>query len=214
MKKNFQLPLYILALSLVLVSCKRDEYFIGGSTHSAKVEMTTYDFLKSNSAGLFDTLLLLVDKAGIKDQINRQSITFFAPTDYSIGKYLGARALEEQNIDPFRKWTIDSLIKYELPKFIDSINVYCLPKTTPYNSLKEDGEPYETLHPGTSALISYEETRDPNLGYNESVSTIPRIVYYTLLPDGKKERVQTSGIQTNTGMVQVLNNNHILFFRK
>ena len=93
MKKNFQLLLYILAASTVLISCKRDEYFIGGSTHSAKVDMTTYDFLKSNSAGLFDTLLLLVDKAGVKDQINRENITFFAPTDYSIVRYLNARAL-------------------------------------------------------------------------------------------------------------------------
>ncbi|MCG7859201.1 hypothetical protein MD537_19655, partial [Flavihumibacter sediminis] len=60
-------------------------------------------------------------------------------------------------------------------------------------------------------------------------STIPRIVYYTFLfgpivppivaqniPStlGKRERVQTSGIQSNSGMIHVLNNQHTLFFRK
>ncbi|GAO42145.1 hypothetical protein FPE01S_01_11580 [Flavihumibacter petaseus NBRC 106054] len=194
-------------------ACKRDEYFIGGTLHQAKVDMTTYDFLQSNSQKLFDTLLLLVDKAGIKDKINEPGITFFAPTDYSINKYLAFRESEEQNIDEGRRWTIDSMIKYELPMFADSIDLYRIPNLTPYDQLKEEGEIYPTLFPGGTTLISFEETRDPDLGYNSSVSTIPRIVYYTLQPDGDKVRVQTSGIQSNTGMIQVLNNQHTLFFR-
>ncbi|ULQ55501.1 fasciclin domain-containing protein [Flavihumibacter rivuli] len=215
--------------AVTFVSCKRDEYFIGGSTHSAKVDMTTYDYLKSHPQGLFDTLLLLVDKAGVKEKINKPGITFFAPTDYAVNSYLSKRVKEEQNIDPFRQWTIDSMIKYELPKFADSIDTYIIAEELGYDKLTKNGKKYNTMHPGTQSVVSYEETRDPSLGYNPNVSTIPRIVYYTLLfedipppivapeipsEQGKRERVQTSGIQSNTGTIMVLNNAHSLFFRK
>ncbi len=216
-------------LVLLSVSCKKDDYLSGGSLHSAKVNMTTYDFLKSNSAGLFDTLLLLVDKAGLKDKINQQGVTFFAPTDYAINAYLNSRAREEQNIDPFRKWTIDSMMQYEVSKFTDSLNIYFVQGALTYDKLTQDGTLYPTLKTGSNCVVSYEETRDPDLGYNPNISNIPRIVYFTFLfhdiappiianeissDDGKHERVQTSGIESTTGMIQVLNNQHTLFFRK
>lgn len=221
----------ISSVSLIVVlfaSCKKNDYLVGGSVHSAKVNMTTYDYLKSNSAGLFDTLLLLVDKAGLKDKINQQGVSFFAPTDYSISGYLNERALEEQNIDPFRNWTIDSMIKYEMPKFIDSINIYFVNEALTYDKLTENGTLYPTLKQGNDCVVSY-ETTDPDLGYNPNVSTIPRIVYFTFLlkaltppivaseiasDEGVHTRVQTSGIESTTGIIHVLNNQHNLFFRK
>ncbi|MEO8111353.1 MAG: fasciclin domain-containing protein [Ginsengibacter sp.] len=219
----------VFATALLVTSCKKSNYLEGGSLHSAKVNMTTYDYLQSNSAGLFDTLLLLVDRAGLKDKINQQGVTFFAPTDYSINAYLSARAKEEQNIDPFRQWTIDSMIKYEMPKFVDSINIYFVNGALTYDKLTQNGTLYPTLKQGNECVVSYEETRDPALGYNPNVSTIPRIVYFTFLlkqlsppivagdiqsDEGVHTRVQTSGIETTTGMLHVLNNQHKLFFRK
>lgn len=228
--KNAFRAIAVFSLAAVLViSCKKNDYLSGGSLHNAKVNMTTYDYLKSNSAGLFDTLLLLVDKAGLKDKINQQGVTFFAPTDYSIGRYLLVRSLEEQNIDPFRKWTIDSMIKYELPKFADSLSIYFVQSALSYDQLTENGTLYPTLKAGANCVVSYEETRNQDLGYNPNISNIPRIVYFTFLfknimppiianeissTDGKHERVQTSGIESTTGVIDVLNNQHTLFFRK
>lgn len=228
-KNIFSMTAVFCLAAAVMSSCKKDDYLSGGSLHNAKVNMTSYDFLKSNSAGLFDTLLLLVDEAGIKDKINQQGVTFFAPTDYSINSYLTVRALEEQNIDPLRKWTIDSLIKYELPKFVDSLNIYFVQDALSYDQLTENGTLYPTLKTGANCVVSYEETRDVDLGYNPNISNIPRIVYFTFLfnaitppivaneissDDGKHERVQTSGIESTTGVINVLNNQHTLFFRK
>jgi hypothetical protein len=219
--------------SFAVVSCKRDDYLTGGSKHATKYNVTTYDFLKGQSGGLFDTLILLIDKAGLKDKINQQGVTFFAPTDYSIANYLNRRAAEEQNIDPFRKWTIDSLIKYELPKFADSISAYLIAKPLSYDKLSENGEVYATQKAGAQAVVSYEEL-DPNsseyvlLGGNYNVSSNPKLIYYTFLygplappiiaknikpSEGDRERIQTSGIETNTGIIHVINNQHILFFR-
>ena len=172
---------------------------------------------------------MALDKAGLKDKINQQGVTFFAPTDYSINNYLNKRAVEEQNIDPFRKWTIDSMIKYELPKFVDSLNIYFVQGALSYDQLKENGDLYPTLKTGANCVVSYEETRDEDLGYNPNISNIPRIVYFTFLfkditppiianeissTDGKHERVQTSGIESTTGVIDVLNNQHTLFFRQ
>jgi hypothetical protein len=227
--KNAYILLLVLGIAAGTTSCKRDDYFSSRDTHTAKVEMTTYDFLKSHPQGLFDTLLLLIDRAGLKDKINQPNSTFFAPTDYAITNYLNRRVAQEQNIDPFRKWTIDSLIKYELPKFTDSINVYLVNQPLAFDQLTENGIVTPTLKSGANAVTSWEFTNDANLGYNPNAGSFPRIVYYALLlrdvpppvvsaeltaADATRARVQTAGIQTNTGMVHVLFNGHTLFFRK
>lgn len=235
MKKIFLSTGSILLVVVVLFSCKkRDDYLTGGSRHNAKYNGTTYDFLKGQASGLFDTLLLLVDKAGLKDKLNQQGVSFFAPTDYAINNYLNRRAIQEQNIDPFRKWTLDSMIKYELPQFTDSLDTYFVGQTLDFNNLTNNGAIYPTKKTGTEAVVSYEEiTKDHSdfimLGGNDNLSTNPRVIYYTFLftsltppvvaseitsEQGARTRVQTSGIQTNTGMIHVLNNNHILFFRQ
>jgi len=191
--------------------------------------MTTYDYLKSNPHGLFDTLLLIIDAAGLKDLVNQPNVTFFAPTDYSIDDYLSYRTKQEQNIDPFRQWNFDSLMKYDLLKFQDSMKVYFLNKTLTFDQLTNDGAIYSTLHDNDKAVVSYEYAVPGNPWYNPYASVQPQVVYYTYLyqhltppiiaseitPDeGARTLVQTSGIKTTTGMLHVLTNNHTLFFRQ
>lgn len=229
MRKISKYTFVFIVVAVLFMACKKNDYFIGGTLHNSKVNMSTYDYLKSNAHGLFDTLLLLVDKAGLKDKINQQGTTFFAPTDYSINNYLLARSKEEQNIDPARVWTIDSVFAYEMDKMTDSLNIYLTNSTLTYDKLTEDGTIYETQKTGAQAVVSYEKTLDPNLGYNPNVNTVPQIVWYTFLwepltppfkaqdittDQGTRERVQTSGIETTNGIIHVLNNDHKLLFRK
>ncbi|WP_166670812.1 fasciclin domain-containing protein [Olivibacter sp. XZL3] len=166
---------------LMHTACKQDNYFVGGSLHDPNVNMTTYDFLKNNSRGLFDTLLIIVDSAGLKEKINQQNITFFAPTDYSINNYLTKRAIEEQEIDPFRRWTIDSLLKYEIDKVVDSIDIYIVPRLVSYQDLTQNGSVFETNKAGASTIISYESTNAEDLGHNSTSSLLPQVMYYTYL---------------------------------
>ncbi len=222
--------LFVLVIAgLFFSACKKNDYFVGGTIHNTKVNMSTYDFLKSNNRGLFDTLILLVDKAGIKDQINKQSMTFFAPTDYSIRAYCDYRSLLVQRVDPNKRWTVDSIIKYELPRFADSLNVYMLPSVVSFDQSTENGKIYSTQKTNAKAVVSYEPTDDPKLGYNSNSSIFPRIMYYTYLykplaepfvaseipaTDGARTLVQTSGVESTTGIVHVLSNNHRLFFAR
>ncbi|MEI5985029.1 MULTISPECIES: fasciclin domain-containing protein [Sphingobacterium] len=219
---------FVLIIGTFILSqgCKKDDYRIGGDVHDPNIRMSTYDYLKSNKYGLFDTLLMLVDKAGIKDKINQQGVTFFAPTDFAIKNYVNSRTLAIQKIDPFKKWTVDSIMKYELPRFADSLDVYFVKESLPNVNLTMEGKIYKNQK-NKEVVVSYEETRDPNLGYNPNSSIIPRVVYYTYLyqtlspgfdvkeiayPVGVRTLVQTSNAQTTTGTLHVLNNSHTLFY--
>lgn len=229
MNTKFKFLLIIISFAVGLHACNKDDYFVGGSLHDPNVNMNTYDFLKSNDRGLFDTLLMVIDSAGLKEKINQTDITFFAPTDYSINNYLSVRAAAEQEIDPFRKWTIDSLLKYEIQKVRDSLDIYIIPNRLAYADLSQNGAVFQTAKVGASTVISYESTDDPALGYNGNSSVLPQVMYYTYLykplappiiaseisgTDGARTIVQTSGIISTTGNVNVLSNGHILFFSK
>ena len=68
---------YIIVLVLMMLSfasCKKDNYKNDGGKSDPHVNMTTYDFLKSNP--LFDSLVRIIDHAGMKDAVNG-NITFF-----------------------------------------------------------------------------------------------------------------------------------------
>lgn len=209
-----------------MYSCKKNEYRVGGELHNPKINMTTYDYLKSNKYGLFDTLLLLIDKAGVKDKINKPGVTFFAPTDYAINNYLADRTAKIQMIDPFKVWTVDSIIKYELPRFADSIGIYFVNDYLPNDVLTAKGTIYKNQK-NTSVVVSYETTESTELGFNESSTVLPKVVYFTYLyedlpddfevsdidwPVGLRTLVQTSNAQTTTGALHVLNNSHTLFY--
>lgn len=208
----------VLSLILVLViSCKKQDYITGGQKSNPVSNQTTYDYLKGNSMHLFDTLLLLVDAAGLKDSINQTGITFFAPTDYSIDLYFEERTLAAQKIDPNGEYSLDTMLKYDLGRLKDSLKMYIIHQSLTFSMLTQDGTEYPTGLPGDSAVVSYETTEDPNLGYSSLVSNVPQLLYFTQMwypapAAGVHTLCQTSGIQTTTGMLDVLTNSHVLFF--
>jgi hypothetical protein len=228
MKNIIKLIIVIAIANIMLASCKKN-YIIGGKLESTTTNLTTYDYLKSNKFKMFDTLLMLVDKAGLKDEINQKGITFYAPTDFSINNYLAKRTKEFQNSNAFAVYTIDTLIKYDLAGFADTIRRYIIPKTITYGSLTSNGVVLNTEQTGTQVVISFEQTTDPNLGYNPVVNTIPQVEYYSLvigplpspvvsadLDPSVAIRVlcQTSGLTTATGQLNVLSNSHIFYFKQ
>ena len=96
------IPVVAAALLLTAtLSCKKS-YTIGGSKFVAQVNVSTYDYLKTNH--IFDTLVIMIDKMGLKDEVN-QAGTFFAVTNYSIRNYVLAKqaylqVIEEDNEKP------------------------------------------------------------------------------------------------------------------
>lgn len=219
MKRRLILALTFL-LFASLYSCKKS-YTIGGSLFVPNVNMTTYDYLKTNH--LFDTLVIMIDKMGLKDELNHCG-TFFAVTNYSIRNYVLAR----QNIlriirnDENLVYTFDSL---DLPSLKDTLRSYMFPGRLTRDSLSQIGK-LRTANDGSVRLIQLIPTTDYT---NQNVFiTNPQYIYLTkilplpgspvptdstglsqLLPQQLLQTLcQTTGILTTTGVLHVLNNGH------
>lgn len=210
-----------------LVSCKKTEYLSGGTINNPRVNMTTYDYLAGNSLHQFDSVLLIIDKAGIKDLINQQGVTFFAPTNAAVLAYLNLRTAVLQQVNPEAKYTLDTLFKYDLARVADSMRMYVINQHLGYDNFTAKGIKYATLLPGDTAVVAFLPTNNPLLGYFDQISNVPQILTYVQLwypledpfdaadiPTSKAagQTCQTSGIQTSTGMLQVLSNSTALFF--
>lgn len=216
-----------MALMAGIASCKKDDYLSGGTINNPKVNMTTYDYLKNNSLHQFDSLLLIIDKAGVKDLVNQQGITFFAPTNAAVLAYLNLRTVQLQKVDPEAKYTLDTLFKYDLPRMADSMRMYMINQRLTYDKLTADGVKYATQLPGDTAVIAFIPTNNPLLGYFDEISTVPQILTYIQLwyplPDPFKAAdiptskatasiCQTSCVQTSTGVLNALGTGNALFF--
>lgn len=213
--------LSIIALvAVVLFSCKK-EYTIGGSVHDPHVNMTTYDYLKTNP--LFDTVLLLIDKTGLKEEVNATG-TFFAITDYDLYNYIVLRQELERTrrVDPNYIFTFDSL---DFGVMRDSLRAYLFKDLITLDKATKTGKLYKA-NDGELRLIQGIPSTDYTDG---SVFTqYPVYLYLTKLvakpghpvPTTDAElantipeqylqtRCQTTGILTTNGVLHVLNNNH------
>jgi hypothetical protein len=232
MKKNNLAKFVTLGIVILLFAACKKDYISGGSLEDVNKykNISTYDLLKTNS--LYDTLLMLIDTAGVKDKINSEGSTYFAPSDYSIFSYLNLRTIFVQGrYGASKKFGLDSLFYYlrnNINGTKDSMLMYFIKEPLTYTSLTNTGKSY-TTGLGNNVIVSYEYTKDPNLGYNPSLSTVPQIVYfshlwYPFIPSpvnpvgsmpsnvGVHTLVKTSCVNTKNGVMNSLENSHTLFF--
>lgn len=232
--KMYLLLVCFCSISIVFIACNKKDYIVGGESQDVNIfkNTSTYDMLKGNHS--FDTLVQVIDAAGLKDAINQEGITFFAPHDISIFSYLNARTLQVQALyDKNKKFALDSLLYYlsnNINGTKDSLKLYIINTRLTYNVITATGIVCETQLPGDTAIVSYEETKDANFGYTPTVSSIPKLIYFTHLwyhydvtpatpaskiPSniGVRTLIKTSGILTKNGVVHTLNPaSHTLFF--
>lgn len=81
--------------------------------------MTTYDFLASHPK--FDSLVAIIDKAGLKELVD-SDITFFAGTNYSVVGYVSAK--KQKRIVELGDENIDFGIKDIGAEELDSLKMY------------------------------------------------------------------------------------------
>ncbi|NLR80682.1 hypothetical protein [Chitinophaga eiseniae] len=203
----------LLLLLLALAGCKKDNYLVndGGTDLERIRKMSTYDFLRESK--VLDTVVLLIDRAGMKDEINGD-ITFFSPTTYGVNSFLKQQtiALQRRTNNENIKFTLDSLsadsIKFYLRRHIFKgvIDKKALTYTKKsFTNVNGEGNYYINLE---KYYIDVSGIR----------STTNRIRFRRIfgqpdedVPDGVENRepdfytyVQTSEVRTATGMVHVL----------
>jgi hypothetical protein len=205
---------------MAFYSCKKD-YVIGGSVFNPNVNMTTYDYLKTNH--LFDTLVIIIDKTGLKEEVNTSG-TFFAVTNYSIKSYITKKRdqVRLDKDDENYPYTIDSL---DFGVLKDSLRAYMFKEKLGIEDLQPKGV-FATANDGEKRLVQGFATTDYTNGI---FTTQPKYIYLAKiiptssnkpLPTNLEEALQvdddqvlytlcqTTGIITTTGILHVLSNNH------
>ena len=112
MKKILINTSLFLILVAALASCKKD-YIHGGVIEDVNQykNNTNYEILAQDPA--YDTLVQIIDAAGLKDKINETGTTFFAPSDYSILAYMELRTVfVQEHYDQDAQFGLDSLKYY------------------------------------------------------------------------------------------------------
>ena len=221
MKHAFKYIVCVFFSALFFISCEKNDYINDGGVHDPHVNMTTYDFL--NSHPKFDSLVRIIDKAGLKDAVNG-NVTFYATTNWGVADYVSAKKqkriieLGDENIS----FNIDDLDVGELQ---DSMRMYIFDGEITRENLSTDGALYES-HIGSDMpfLLGLRRTRD----WSQYLDYVDYL-YYTWvkgtrddletsqsnIPEAERDEradIQTSGIITTTGIIHVLDGNHRLFF--
>ncbi|HVU55601.1 MAG TPA: hypothetical protein VHD83_11125 [Puia sp.] len=216
-----KINVFLLIVVVGFASCKKN-YVDNGGKSDPNVNMTTYDFLKSDT--LFADLVHLIDRAGLKETING-NITFFATTNYGVQDYLKAmkqrRAVElgDENIT----YTLDSIPLSNL----DSLKTYMFDGKINRDQVTLQGKLYNSLFgaiPNVQYLIKMTRTFE----YNAYVDHVDYVTFTKVygsrddlaldpasIPSADVDRsttCQTSGIVTTTGIVHVLDGYHRLLF--
>lgn len=210
-------------LLFFLFACEKDNYKVDGGKSEAHVNKTTYDFLKDH--GSFDSLVKIIDRAGIKDIVN-SDVTFFATSDYGVREYVAAKKQEKiaEEGDENIKFGINNIPVKELR---DSMMIYLFDGKINRDNLTPDNKYFVSKFgaiPNVRFNIKLRRTRDYNnyldyvdyLNYTKVIGTLDaEEPDYNAIPKEEIDKsydCQTSGIISTTGILHVLSNSHRLFF--
>jgi hypothetical protein len=208
----------IVMLIIILVglySCSNDDYLVDGGVASQNVNMSTYDFLKSNKQ--LDTLALLIKRADMIEVVNTKSTTLFAPNNLSIKRYVNAIWNVKLQLDPKATFTVNDIPVAELKVMLGN---YIFDQALDRSKLVKAGKVYIT-HSGEERLLSLE----PVAQYTGQLDGFPEYVYYTfkigtnwdptnaissdVKEADKKTVVRTSNLLSTNGVIHVLQGNHV-----
>ncbi len=81
----------ILLLGAILLNACKKDYYIDTGLADPHYKGTIYDYLANNPL-LLDTIAYIIERAGLKETLQKDSVTFFSPTDDAI-----RRAMDDLN---------------------------------------------------------------------------------------------------------------------
>lgn len=208
------IALLLLILAVSFSACKKD-YYNDSGLQQGKFAGSSFEYLQSKPY-YFDTVVTIVQLAGLESVIRDSAVTFFAPTDYAV-----MQAMNVINFDRYQNFQ-DSLKLTEVPaavwkKFLSRYifrDKYLLKDVPRFQFSQQE------LYPGMN-LESW-QGYVMNLGvvfsdYNGTRDVGPRTLVLTDIgslekPTNIVATVASSDMQTRNGVVHVLNASHILGF--
>lgn len=74
---------------LLIISCKKDDYYEDGGLAKAEFDGSIMDYLVSKPRE-FDTIVSIIKLAGLEEKLSTEELTFFAPRDEDIKSLIGS----------------------------------------------------------------------------------------------------------------------------
>jgi hypothetical protein len=185
--------------------------------HTAKTALSTYEYLKQHSWQSFDTLIAVIDHYNLQTEVN-QAGTFFAPTDYSIARYMKLQLAQKKLINDNAKYTLDSLYS---DITVDSVRQYLFrEKITLSEAPAIQPKPYVSIADTKSAVVKQLQTTSTYTQYTVGETYLLYLIKVrgsldvpgTPPPPNEVDisvQCQTTGIEPSSGgILHVLSNQH------
>lgn len=221
MKRIFLYITGVIVLSGLLVAwsgCNKSYYKDGGLANP-HYKGSIYDYL-ANNPYWFDTVTYAIDHSGLKEVLQKDTVTFFSPTDDAIGQAMNnLNAYRYANVeDSVHLQDIDSTVwKYFLSMYIlqGKHLAQTFARVDPNNIFAYPGIDY-VMWGGYILNIGliYQD-------YGGAQAVGARIVNVTDITydpvnfrNNPTVSVMTSDIQPTNGVLHVLNNNNVFGFRQ
>lgn len=207
----------LMLIALMTASCKKDNYYNDGGVTSPVFNGTVMDYLHAKPF-YFDSVETIVKLAGLDSILNKDSLTFFAPTNRSVTSLV---KIFNQNLYSLGKDTIKSLAdvppavwkKYMSMYIFRGVNLLKDYPQIDFGLLQVyGGQNYLSLNStvmnigvtyGTSGGVKYVGYRQLNLSFLRG----PEVVINNFIPI----MVASCNIQPNHAAVHVLADNSLYF---
>ncbi|WP_316834182.1 fasciclin domain-containing protein [Pedobacter nutrimenti] len=209
--KNIKRQLLLLVtIAATLTACHKDSGFYEHEALNPKVSVNTYDYLKSKK-GIFDSLIVAVDRLGLQTTLQDSNITVFAATNASFSvaidnlnaarKAAGKSPLNLSNMDYIQLDTIMTQYVIRGKYTTDAMNRQdgVLLKGVRYGyQMNAQLNPTTTsgFQKGGPVIINYSDTKWSQFQQNWSTSATSSV-----------------NVLTKNGVVHTLNQDHIVGFR-
>ncbi|GAA4311271.1 carbohydrate-binding protein [Compostibacter hankyongensis] len=193
---------------LALQACQKDNEFRNAKPVQ-EVGLNSYDFL-SQQQGLYDTLLYLLRKTGLDEQVKKEAVTFFVPQDFSIFAAMDNLNYNRKQRGQQPNWTLDSipaavwdtlLSRYLVKGIINSDSVDLADGVT-LNTLAGHAMNARTVHVNASGI---EDGGPILIQYNDMNDS-------RFIRDWVPATTQTADLKTQNGEIHVLDTKHIFGF--
>ncbi|PSL44385.1 fasciclin domain-containing protein [Chitinophaga niastensis] len=208
-------PLLVVVLMVLTLSCKKDNYYKDSGKQVGVYDIGAYDFLKARPL-FFDTLINIIDSAGLQDVLQKETVTFFAPTNHAIKKTMdvlnSARYMQNKDSVYIRDIPGD-IWKRFLSHYIFR-GRYMLKDIARRDKLQLPVFPGQNMESYNGYIM--------NLGvqfsdYSKTKDVGPRTVVITAIgdlanPAGITNLVATSDLQCKNEVVHVLDDDHFFGF--
>lgn len=161
MKKIF-LCVLLFSVAILHNSCAKKDYIIGGTKNETnKVNLTSFEFLKSFEATT--NTAILIERAGMINEVNGD-VTIIAPSNYAINRYLRRKNNRLLRLNPNNKlMTINDIPVEE----IKEMGMYIVDKKYWSENIPEEGIILPTHKVGDTLRLTLEESNmDPGAAWD------------------------------------------------